>query len=161
MPARPVPSKLAIFPTDQKEIAAMATEMNPFGDITKMMEQFKMPGIDMTAIMEARRKDIEAVVEANKAAFESMKALGAKQTEMFQQAMADIQQAAQTQGTSIGLGDPAKQTELVRNACQKALADMKELAEMARQSQADAMSHITRRATENMQEIKNLMTPKT
>jgi len=33
----------------------MATEINPFGDVKKMIEQFKMPGVDMTAIVDARR----------------------------------------------------------------------------------------------------------
>jgi phasin family protein len=138
----------------------MANETNPFGDITQFMGQFKMPGVDMPALMEARRKDIEALVDANKAAFESMKALGAKQTEMFKEAMQGIQESAKSATSGVGLGDPAKQAEVVRKACEKAIADMKELAEMTRQSQADTMAHITRRATEHMNEIKKLMTPK-
>ena len=138
----------------------MANETNPFGDITKMMTQFKFPGVDMPAIMEARRKDIEALVEANKAAFESMQALAAKQTQMFQEAMQGIQDSAKGAGKGIGIGDPAKQAELVRKASEKAIADMKELAEMARQSQADTMAHITRRASENMVELQKLMAPK-
>jgi len=56
----------------------MATEINPFGDVKKMIEQFKMPGVDMTAIVDARRKDIEALVAANAAAFEAMQALARK-----------------------------------------------------------------------------------
>lgn len=135
----------------------MASNTNPFGDMQKMLEQFKMPGIDMSAIVEARRKDIEAVVEANKAAYEAMQALARKQTEMLTQAMQGIQQTAKS---GAGFMDPAKQTELVRKAYEKALADMKELAEMARQSQTEAMSHITERAEEHMKEIKKLMQPK-
>ena len=133
----------------------MANATNPFGDIQKIMDQFKVPGVDMPAIIEARRKDIEALVAANKAAFESMKALGAKQTEMFKEAMQGIQESAKAVGK--GVGDPGKQAELVRNACAKAIADMQDLAEMMRKSQADTMAHITRRADEHVAEIKNLM----
>jgi phasin family protein len=138
----------------------MADKANPFGDMTKFMSQFKLPGVDMPAIIEARRKDIEALVEANKAALASMQALGAKQTEMFKEAMRDIQESAKSGMSGAGIGDPAKQAEIVRKACEKAIADMKELAEMTRQSQADAMAHISRRATEHMNEIKKLMQPK-
>lgn len=134
----------------------MATEINPFGDVKKMIEQFQMPGIDMTAIVEARRKDVEALVEANKAAYESMQAMASKQAEMMTQAMQGMQEAAKG---AVG-ADPSKQTEAVRKAFEKTLADMKELAEMARDSQSDAMAHITQRATEHMQEIKKLMQPK-
>jgi phasin family protein len=138
----------------------MASELNPFGDVAKIMEQFKVPGIDMSAIVESRRKDIEALVEANKAAYESMKALGAKQTQMFKETLQGIQDSAKSTGQGVGMGDPAKQAEIVRKACEKALADMKELAEMTRKSQADTMAHITRRANEHLTEIKKLMQPK-
>ncbi|VTU24764.1 MULTISPECIES: phasin family protein [unclassified Variovorax] len=134
----------------------MANESNPFGDVTKIIEQFKVPGIDMAAIAEARRKDIQALVDANKAAYEGMQALSRKQADMLTQTLQGIQEVA----GGAGFGDPSKQTELVRKAFEKTLADMKELAELARNSQADAMSHVTQRAAEHMQELKKLMQPK-
>jgi phasin family protein len=136
----------------------MATQNNPFGDMQKMIEQFKMPGIDMSAIVESRRKDIEALMEANKAAHESMQALARKQTEIFSQTMQDMQEAAKDAVSSAG--NPAKQTETVRKAFEKTLADMKELAQMAQRSQAEAMAHITQRGNEHLQEIRKLMQPK-
>jgi phasin family protein len=136
----------------------MATDNNPFGDVMKMFEQLKMPGIDMAAIVEARRKDVEALVEANKAAYESMQAMGRKQTEMMTQTL-QVMQAAGKDALS-GSANPAAQTEVVRAAFEKTLADMKELAEMARRSQAEAMGKITSRAAEHVEEIKKLMQPK-
>ena len=53
----------------------MATPANPFADFTKLMEQFRVPGLDMNAVIEARRKDIEALTEANKLAYEGMQAV--------------------------------------------------------------------------------------
>jgi len=46
---------------------------------------------------------------------------------------------------------------LVSDAYQKALADMKDLAEMARKSQVDAMAIITKRGTDSLAETKKLM----
>ncbi len=136
----------------------MATDNNPFGDVMKMFEQFKLPGIDMAAIVEARRKDVEALVEANKAAYESMQAMAHKQTEMMTQALQAMQEAGK--GAVSGGANPAAQTEVVRAAFEKTVADMKELAEMARRSQAEAMALMTSRATEHVEEIKKLMQPK-
>jgi phasin family protein len=130
----------------------MADQTNPFGDLTKMLEQFKVPGVDMSALIESRRKDIEAIVEANKTAYDSMQAVARKQTEMLSRAMQDIQAAATT-----GITDPGKQTEVARNACLKALEDMKDLAEIARKSQAEAMASITQRANEHVEEIKKML----
>jgi phasin family protein len=129
----------------------MATD--PFGDMKNMLAQLKMPGIDMAAILESRRKDVEALVEANKSAYESMQAIARKQTEMMAESMKVMQEAAK------GAADPGKQTEAVRSAFEKTIADMKELAEMASRSQSDAMVHITQRAAEHMEEIKKLMRP--
>ena len=139
----------------------MAKDSNPFGDVTKMIEQFKVPGVDMSAIMEARRKDIEALVQANKAAYESMQAMAHKQTEMLTQAMQDIQAAVkEAASTKGGLPDPKKQAELARDAWKKTLADMKDLADMARKSQADAMAGLTQRAAQSIEELKKMMHPK-
>jgi phasin family protein len=110
-----------------------------------------VPGVDMSALMESRKKDIEAIVEANKSAYDSMQAVARKQTEMLTRAMQDIQAAA-TAGT-----DPGKQTEVARNACVKALEDIKDLAEIARKSQTEAMTSITQRANEHMEEIKKML----
>ena len=144
--------------TIKKDAGALDT--NPFAELTKMIEQFKLPGIDMSAIVEARRKDVDALVEANKAVYEGMQALASKQTEMFKQAVQDIQNAAKGAAGGLDMRDPAKQAEVARAAFQKVVDDMKELAEIARKSQADAMASITRRATENMEEFKKMMQPK-
>jgi phasin family protein len=135
----------------------MAEQTNPFGDLTKMLEQFKVPGVDMSAIVEARRKDIEAIVEANKTAYDSMQALARKQTEMLSTAMQDIQEAAKGLSGGAGITDPKKHAEVARNACVKALADMKDLAEIATKSQTEAMASITQRANEHMAEIRKML----
>jgi phasin family protein len=133
----------------------MTDSSNPFADLTKMLEQFKVPGVDMAALVESRKRDIEAIVEANKTAYESMQQLARKQNEMFTRAMQDIQEAAKA-----GISGPNKQSEIARNACMKALDDMKDLAEIARKSQVDAMASITQRANEHVEEIKKLLQSK-
>lgn len=134
----------------------MDQTFNPFGDLTKMIEQFKLPGVDIAALVEARRKDIEALVEANKAAYASMQALASKQTEVLTQTMQGLQDAAKGMAGGAGTSDPVKQADVVRGACEKALADMKELADLARNAQSDAMAHLTQRAAQSMQEIQRM-----
>ena len=134
---------------------------NPFGDLTKMLEQLKVSGVDMSPVIDARRADIEALVEANKAAYESMQSLARAQADMLTQAMQGMQQAAKGMASGgVGAVDPSKQAEVARKACEKVLADMKDLAEMARKSQADAVASMTQRATQNMQDFKQMMQPK-
>ena len=135
-------------------------QTQPFGDVTAMMAQFKMPGIDMAAILEARRKDIQALVDANTASFESMQALAKKQTEMLSLAMQGMQDAAKSAVGASGPADVGKQGEVIRKGFEKTLANMKELAEMAQHAQSDAMVRISQRAAHQMQEMKTMVTPK-
>jgi len=131
----------------------------PFVDVTKLMEQFKLPGIDIPAIVEARRKDIEALTEANRIAFEGMQALAQKQAEILQKSMQEAQAAMQgfTGSPAAGAGNPG---ELIQQAFQKALSNMRELAEMAGKSQAQAMEVVGKRVQENIEETKKLLQPK-
>jgi phasin family protein len=130
---------------------------NAFGDLTKMIEQFKLPGVDTAEIVAARSKDVDALVQANQAAYEGMQALANKQAEMLKQAMQDIQAAVEGAAGGAGIGDPAKQGELARKAYERVLGDMKDLAEIARKSQADAMATITQRGTQNLEDVKKML----
>lgn len=138
-----------------KDDTAGAGANNPFAELGKMYEQFQVPGLDLSALADARRKDVEALVQANRAVYDGMQALANKQAEMFRQAMSDIQGAVGT-----GSANPAAQTELARKAYEKAIADMRELAEIARQSQTEAMASISERATQNLQELRDMVQKK-
>jgi phasin family protein len=145
----------------------MATNKEPamdmsktFGDMTKMLEQFKVPGVDTKEIVAARRKDIDALVQANQAIFKGIQALANKQVEVLKEALEDIQSAVKGGASGAVIGDPVKQGELARKAYGKVLADMKDLAEIARNSQTDAMAKITQRGAEHLEEVKRMMKPK-
>src|SRR5438876_11512380 len=111
------------------------------GDFMKTMEQFKLPGLDMAAIMESRRKDLEALMAANQTALQGMQTLGEKQAEILRTTLTElqalVQQAAQP-GNAIEKS--AKTGELVQQALQKALANMRELAEAGYKAQADTFA---------------------
>jgi phasin family protein len=136
----------------------MSSPINPFLDLQTLMTQFSVPGVDLAAVIESRRKDIDALVAANQAALEAAQALARKQTEMLTEAMQDIQKAARD--TAVSIGDPSKQAANARKAIEKAIADMKELAEMAQSSQREALAHLTQRANEHLQEIRGLVQTK-
>lgn len=131
----------------------MSSPINPFLDLQGMMSQFSIQGVDLAAVVESRRKDIDALVAANRAALETAQALAQKQTEMLMQAMQDIQQAVRDAAS----GDPAKSTAAARAAVEKAIEDMKELAQIAQDAQKEALAALTRRAGEQLQEIRGVV----
>ena len=132
---------------------------NPFGEFTKMLEQFKLPGFDVPAIMEARRKDVEALVTANQTALQGMQSLGQKQAEMLRTTLGELQSLV-NQMSASGAPQAANMAELVQQTLHKALADMQERAQAAYQTQAETYAVVTKRVEENIQELKTLLQQK-
>jgi phasin family protein len=132
---------------------------NPLGEFTKMLEQFKLPGFDVPAIMEARRKDIEAVVTANQTALRGMQSLGQKQADMLRTTLSELQTLV-TQMAASGSPPSANTAELVQQALHKAFSDMQELANTAYQTQADTYAVIAKRVQENMEGLRTLLQQK-
>ena len=114
----------------------------PFADFTKMLEQFKVPGIDMTSLIEARRNDLAALTQTNKIAYEGMRDLVRRQVEILRTTMEEAQAAAKemVKGAPSGAltGQPK---EFVGQAVQKALANMRELAEAGGQNPNRSLHH--------------------
>jgi phasin family protein len=144
--------------------------MNPFAnmdiskfdlrnfDFSKMLSELKVPGIDIERFMGTQRKNIEAVVSANKVAVEGMQAIAKRQAEMLAEAMEVVSTA--TQQLAGVVTNPqemtSKQAELTREALEKALANMRELAEMVGKSNSEAFQVMNTRFSESLQDLKGL-----
>ena len=140
--------------------ATDSEQASPLADLTRMLEQFKVPGVDMGAIVESRRKDVEALAAANQAALESMQGLASKQSEILAHAFKGVQDGFQSMVTSGVAPDHVRNAEIARKAYERAVTDMRELGEMARKAQTDAMAGVSARAQEKVQEMKRLMQPR-
>lgn len=132
---------------------------NPFMqmDFSKMMAGLKMPGVDVNAMMTGYSRNIEALTEANKRAYEGMQAVMTRQSEIFKQTM---EEAAAISRDMAGRKKPeemaVKQAEVTKLAFEHAIANMKELAEMVTKANADAAGVINARIKESLAEVRNL-----
>jgi phasin family protein len=120
----------------------------PAFDFSKMLQQFKIPGVDFSSIVERERKNIEALAEANRIAFEGWQNLVRRQSEILQDSM---KRAVEESRNQNALKNGA---EIARSAFETALGNMRELAEMAAKSQRDAFEVIRKRVEENMNTLR-------
>ena len=138
-------------------------QSNPFSmfgemDFEKMMKDFKVPGVDVDSMMSSQRKNLEAIGEANKVAMEGMQAVAQRQAEIMREAMQEMAKA--TKGmTAVASPQEAsgKQADMARESFEKALANMRELAEMVAKSNSEAFDVVNRRMNESLEEFKGLM----
>src|SRR5258708_2061859 len=140
-------SKPGAVSNDIKPTEKGASGETPFFDFTKLMSQFRLPGVDFAALVDRERKNIEALAKANRIAFEGGQRLARRQAEILQETMAKV---------VAGAGQEAAQrrADLAKEGFEKALANMRELAEMATKSQKEAFDVVRKRIEENVEGIR-------
>ena len=130
---------------------------NPFGlpefDFEKMLEQFRIPGVDVGAMLEAERKNFEALQEAGAAMNEGWQMLAAQQRAIFEGAIQRWQESL-----AKGMPDSAntamqRQNEMTQDLVQETLANMQKLSETAASAQVKAFEVIRKRFEERMGEL--------
>ena len=112
-----------------------STENAVVGDLSKLVEQFKLPGVDINAIVEAQRKDMEALAEANRVAYEGIKALAARRNEILKDALTQWREAMQD---VAGQDAMSKAADTARQRVQQAMANFRELAQIEAQARNKA-----------------------
>ena len=135
---------------DIKPTEKGAAGETPVFDFTKLMSQFRLPGVDFAAFVDRERKNIEALVKANRIAFEGWQRLVRRQAEMLQETMKKVVADAGQEDAK------KKRADLAKEGFEKALANMRELAEITTQSQKEAFDVVRKRIEENVEGIRNL-----
>nr|WP_249815667.1 MULTISPECIES: TIGR01841 family phasin [unclassified Bradyrhizobium] len=90
------------------------------------------------------KKNIDALTEVNRSAYESWRNLMARQTEVFQETMKAI--AAEASNETVA----GRRSEIARQGFEKAISNMRQLAETAAESQKQTIEIMRRRFEEGM-----------
>jgi len=134
----------------------------PEMDIMKMFADFRLPGMpDMEALAAAQRRNFEAMSAANKVALEGAQAVARRHMEILQQSMSEMTQAMQSMS---GAQDPqaraTKQAEMLKSAYERAVGNVREVADLIQKSNTEALSLLNHRFTEAMDEVKAMAAKK-
>ena len=141
----------------------MAKQAFPYDltDLTKMMRDYQVPGVDWQELMASQQKNVEALTKANQVLLEGAQAVIQREVEIMQKAMQEFAEASRE---LMQEGDPQaqaqKRLELAKASFETALHNMRELAEMAGRSNREALEMINKRAMESFDEIRGAMAQK-
>lgn len=126
-------------------------------DMTKMFEGAKMPGFDAEAIFATQQKNMEALVEANKAAAAGYQDLFKKQVAIAEATMTAAQaQLSEMKMDSMSAEGAQKQADLMKEGFEKALANLNELADTAKKANSEALEIVQARVQAAIEEMKEL-----
>ena len=130
-----------------------STNAWPNFDVGEMLKQLQIPGVDVGKLIENQRDNIKALQEANQAAVQGWQNLMTRQTEQMREALETWQAAVSDTLKSPPAEVAQKQIEHGQKAFEKALSNMRELAEMAIKSQSDAAEVLRKRFEAGLREI--------
>lgn len=133
------------------------TEFFKQNDFSKQLANLKIPGVDTDAMVAAQQKNMDALVEANKAAAAGYQDLFRKQVAIFEETMSEARKQLSSFDTSKLDADAAKaQGDLARAAFEKAIGNMQALAESAQKANSDAYDIVAARIRESMSELRDM-----
>lgn len=138
----------------QKPSDAETPGMPDLSDLTQMLKQMKVPAVDVKAFVDWQRKEFEALGEANRQAYEGMKALAERRNEILRENMAEWQASMKD---ALDKDVLAKQGAAMQRGINKAMKDFHELAALEMKARADAWKALQQRMQDNMAHLKDMM----
>lgn len=125
-------------------------------DVTKLLAEFKVPGVDLETIMASQRKNIDALTRANQLAIEGMQTVARRQAEIlrggFEEAASMMREIMQTQSPEDRV---ARQTDVAKKSIERALSNARELAEIVARAGNEAFDVLNQRLGEGLDEVRD------
>ena len=128
------------------------------GDFAKLFAEMKLPAMpDLEGFIAANRRNIEAFTAANRVAMEGAQAVARRNMEIMQQSIAELTECMKAFAEADGpQAKAAKQAEMMKQAYERAVANMQELRDLIQHSNSEALSLLNKRFAEALDEVKSL-----
>lgn len=128
-------------------------------DFTKFFSSFTFPAsTEMAALMETQKRNLATLAAANKLIFEGAQAITHRQMEVMRRQMTDVAEATRS---LVTVTDPKerglRQTDLVKTAYEKSVADLREVEDLLRKSSSEALELLHNRFLAAVEEVKGAM----
>ncbi|MCL5778436.1 TIGR01841 family phasin [Limibaculum sp. FT325] len=131
-------------------------ELFKLPEFDKMFDASKLPAVDVEAVVAAQQKNIAALVEANKVAIAGYQEIFKRQVALVEEGVAVLKdQMAEFQGQPVTADQTARNIETAKAAIEKAMADVKELADLAQKANTEAFEIVKARFEEAVAEFKD------
>jgi phasin family protein len=141
---------------DSKKSAG-ASPASWFETLQELTSKYQLPGVDLSALAEWQRRDLEAVTEAGRVLTEGARASFERRNAILEEAVAQWQAALKDASSPDAL---SKGAEAARQGVEKALANFRDLTELEAKARADAWKVVQDRMQANLAELQKLLQPK-
>ena len=108
-------------------------------------------------LMASRRKDLEAIVAANRKSFEGIQGVVKRQTELLKEQIGEWRSVIKVMAIAGPAQSIAQLDELAKQAFRLSLSNVRELAELSVKTQAEAFALARNRIRQNIAEVSALL----
>jgi phasin family protein len=126
-------------------------------DLTKVWVNFKLPSLDIGALLEAHRKNAAALTSANQVVFDGLKTLAQRQGDLFKTTVDDYSEVTSAVLAGASFEDRAtKQADATRHIYVSTVDRFRELSDIAVKANVTAVDILSARVTEAFDEFRAL-----
>ncbi|EWY40451.1 phasin [Skermanella stibiiresistens SB22] len=124
-------------------------------------DQFKVPGFDFSAVFDIQRRNVEAFTAASQTFAQGMQTVVQRQGEIARQSIEQFQGLMTNAKPTTAVEETlVKQTDLVKAAYEKNIANARELQDIVSKVTTEASDILSRRVVASLDEIKAVAQPK-
>lgn len=120
--------------------------------------KFKMPNIDMNAVVDSYKKNLEVLGLINKMSIEVCNGITKLQSAFIKQMIADMGSVWEKTGKPADM--MAKFNEVTRDTIVKAVGNSKQISDMLVSTNNELIATITKRVKDSVEEAKNVVNKK-
>lgn len=142
------------YTVDMSKVMTVFDPSEMIEELTKAFGSVEVPGVDLGTVLETQRKNVEALTQANRRAFEAAQAMLDRQMEMLKEVMTEASGAlSNLAGVKSPSKAAAKQGELLKELMERTLSNLREMTDFVTKANADALKTIRERVEESIKEI--------
>lgn len=135
---------------------ADAADAASLGELLARLGKLELAGL-AGRLVTGWRTDLETIVEANRKSYAGLQDMVGRQVAQLKERIGEIQSVVKVM-SAIGPKDSARHLDdLALASVEMALADLRELADAAAQSQREAFDLVHRRVSANIEEVQQLL----
>lgn len=143
------------------DASAPAPAAAPKIDLRAALEKLKLPGVDAQKLIEAHRKDLEALLAANERAYAAIETLTRKQADMLAHVVKEWHASVrETVAHGSGAEKLNQASARIQAAFAKTLTNMRETAEIASHSGKEVLAILNKRYHEAIEEFRAAIHPR-
>jgi phasin family protein len=138
---------------------APLSSFNSFAKLFPVPGFTKLPGFDVTTVLDIQRRNVEALTAANQTIVQGLHTVVQRQGEIARQSAKQFQDLLSVKPTSVE-ETLVQQIDVAKTSYEKTVADARELSDLVAKVGSEAVDILNRRVVASLDEVKAAARPK-